>query len=340
MSTVETYQLQNNQLRFLDSPIKADATTDIMPHIKQILTPKRGTVSVDSRTNIVIITDTRETVNKAKHLIYTLDNVTPQIMIRAKIVEANRDFSRSLGLNTNLGFNELNNDDGDLDDTPPRPHGFDDYILNINNPGGSNTLGLTFNNLLGKAFNGPLGTSFLDLQISAAESKGDVEVLSSPKILTLDNVKATIKQGIEYPYNKNDGDGNTTTEYKNIDLLLEVTPHVTPDKRISMEVFVTKNEIAGFRADAPSLSTNEAKTTLLINNNDTIVIGGVLKTKKTYSKSGFPFLMNVPILGRIFRTDLNTEDKQELLIFITPTIIQLKQKRNTLSMDNQNLPLD
>ena len=100
---------------------------------------------------------------------------------------------------------------------------------------------MTFNNLLNGAFGGQLGTSFLNLQISAAESKGDVEVLSSPKILTLDNVKATIKQGLEYPYNKEDGEGNTTTEYKNIDLLLEVTPHVTPDKRISMEVFVTKN---------------------------------------------------------------------------------------------------
>ncbi|MCK5097058.1 MAG: hypothetical protein KAR45_03105 [Desulfobacteraceae bacterium] len=198
---------------------------------------------------------------------------------------------------------------------------------------------MTFNNLLNGAFGGQLGTSFLNLQLNAAETKGNVEVLSSPKILTLDNVKATIKQGIEYPYYKSDGDGNTTIEYKNIDLLLEVTPHVTPDKRISMEVFVTKNEIAGFRADAPSLSTNEAKTTLLINNNDTIVIGGVLKTKTTRSKSGFPVLMNVPFLGRLFRTDLNNDDKQELLIFITPTIIQLKQRKNTLSPD-QDFTLD
>ncbi len=305
----------------------ADASKDIQPHITKILTPQKGTVSVDKRTNMIIITDIKEVVNKAKYLIYTLDNVTPQIMISAKIVEANKDFSRNLGLGMNFGFNE-----------DVATHGNDTHTVSLNAPAvaPSSAMSFTFNNLVGGAF-GDGGTSFLTTTLSAAESKGDVEVISSPKILTLDNIKAKIKQGIEYPYNVNDGDGNTTTEYKNIDLLLEVTPHVTPDKRISMEILVTKNEIAGFRGDVPSLSTNEATTTLLVNNNDTIVIGGVLKTKTTNSKTGFPFLMNIPLLGRLFRTDLDTEDKQELLIFITPTIVQLKQRRNEITTSDQNV---
>ncbi len=305
----------------------ADASKDIQPHLKKILTKKRGTVSVDKRTNMIIITDTKDVINKAKYLIYTLDNVTPQIMISAKIVEANKDFSRNLGLGASFGFNE-----------DVTTHGDDTHTVSLNAPAISptNAMSFTFNNLVGGAF-GDGGTSFLTTTLSAAESKGDVEVISSPKILTLDNVKAKIKQGIEYPYNVSDGDGNTTTAYKNIDLLLEVTPHVTPDKRISMEILVTKNEIAGFRGDVPSLATNEATTTLLVNNNDTIVIGGVLKSKTTNTKTGFPFLMNIPLLGRLFRTDLDTEDKQELLIFITPTIVQLKQKRNEISTSGQNV---
>ncbi len=296
----------------------ADAGKDIQPHLIKILTPKRGSVSVDRRTNTIIITDTRETLIRAKELIYTLDNVTPQIMIRAKIIEANKDFSRSLGIGAKFGFDE-----------DVTKHGNDKHEVSLNSPKGvANAISFTFNNLVPGAF-GDGGTSFLTTTLNAAESKGDIEVLSSPKILTLDNVKATIRQGIEYPYNKLDKSGNTTIEFKNVDLLLEVTPHVTPDKRISMEILVTKNEIAGFTNLVPSLSVNEARTTLLVNNNDTIVIGGVIKTKTTHSKSGFPFLMNIPILGRLMRTDLNKTDKQELLIFITPTIVQLEQRKDT-----------
>ncbi|MCK5542706.1 MAG: type IV pilus secretin PilQ [Desulfobacterales bacterium] len=302
----------------------ANADSDIMPHIKQILTSKRGSVSVDKRTNMIIITDTKEVIIKAKELIYTLDNVTPQIMISAKIVEANKDFSRNLGLGAIFGFDEN-----------VANHGNDWHEVSLNAPASAptNYTAFTFHNLVGGAF-GDGGTSFLQLTLSAAESKGDIEVVSSPKILTLDNVKAKIKQGIEYPYLKSDGDGNTTVSYKQIDLLLEVTPHVTPDKRISMEILVTKNEIAGWTglgaSQIPYLAINDARTTLLVNNNDTIVIGGVLKSKTTNDKQGFPFLMNIPLLGRLFRTDIETEDKQELLIFITPTIVQLEQRRNKI----------
>jgi type IV pilus assembly protein PilQ len=307
----------------------ANASKDILPHIKNILTKDRGTASVDSRTNMLIITDTKTKVEKAKILIYTLDNVTPQIMISAKIVEANKEFSRGLGLGLNIGFNE---------DTAA--HGNDNYNVALNSPATasspSNNASFSFHNFMGghgENIFGP-GTAFLTATINASESKGDVSVLSSPKILTLDNKKATIKQGLEYPYTVVDEDGKVTVEFKEIDLLLEVTPHVTPDKRISMEIFVTKNEIAGdFVAGVPPVSTNEANTTLLVNNNDTIVIGGVLKSYQKEGKSGFPFLMDIPLLGRLFRTDNIENDKQELLIFLTPSIVQLKQKKNELSLE-------
>ncbi len=302
----------------------ADASSDILPHIKPILTSGRGSATVDRRTNMIIINDTQANIDKAKSLIYTLDNVTPQILIKAKIVEANKDFSRSLGLGLKFGFNEKA--------TPAN----NQYSVSMNSPVGkpTNVMSFTFNNAIGNHFGfGDGGATFINTALNAAESKGNVEILSSPKILTLDNVKATIKQGIEFPYNISDGNGNTTTAYKNVDLLLEVTPHVTPDKRISLNILLTKNDIAGIRDGVPTVSTNEAKTTLLVNNNDTIMIGGVIKSKKTMGKTGFPYLQNIPLLGRLFRTDTDAKDKQELLIFITPTIVQLKQKSNILQSD-------
>ena len=178
-----------------------------------------------------------------------------------------------------------------------------------------------------------LGSNFLNLnaQIAASETKGDVKVISSPRILTLDNKKAKIKQGLEYAYLERDDTGGSSVKFKNIDLLLEVTPHVTPDKRIAMNVYLTKNDIDSITNGVPSLSTNEAETELLVNDNDTIVIGGIVKTTDSKSTSGTPILSGIPVLGRLFRTDTDKDKRNELLIFITPSIVQLEQKRNTFT---------
>ena len=169
----------------------------------------------------------------------------------------------------------------------------------------------------------------MSAQIAASEIKGDIKVVSSPRILTLDNKIATIKQGLEYAYLERDDTGGSSVKFKNIDLLLEVTPHVTPDKRIGIIVSLTKNDIDSVTNGIPSLSTNEAKTELLINNNDTIVIGGIVKTTDNRSSSGTPFLSGIPFLGKLFRTDIDKDKRNELLIFITPSIVQLEQKRTT-----------
>ena len=169
-------------------------------------------------------------------------------------------------------------------------------------------------------------------QIAASETKGDVKIISSPRILTLDNKKAKIKQGLEFAYQERDANGGTAVKFKNIDLLLEVTPHVTPDKRISMTVYLTKNDIDSITNGVPSLSTNEAETELLVNDNDTIVIGGIVKTTDNKSNSGTLVLSLIPILGRLFSTDTNIDNRNELLIFLTPSIIQLEQKRNKFTV--------
>nr|WP_320016968.1 type IV pilus secretin PilQ [uncultured Desulfobacter sp.] len=298
----------------------SDAKADIEPHISKILTPDRGKISVDTRTNMLIITDTQAKITQANELIYRLDKVTPQIMIEAKVVEVTKEFSRSFGINWNLS------NDSDL-----TSDFVDDFSVSVN---GSTGISGDF------AFFGLFGSSVtaLNAQLEASEQQGDVRIVSSPRILTLDNKMAMIKQGQEYAYQALSEEGVPTLEFKPIDLLLEVTPHVTPDKRISMSVRLTKNDISGFTEvgvgseayQVPTLATNEAETELLVNNNDTIVIGGVIKTTQSQDNGGVPFLAGIPGLGYLFGSKAKTDDRNELLIFLTPSIVQLEQKRHVV----------
>ncbi len=297
----------------------SDAETDIRPHIEKILTSDRGKISVDKRTNMLIVTDIQAKIDQAHEIIFRLDRVTPQIMIEAKVVEVSKDFSRELGLGLSLTKSQTEYTGQDKD-----------FSVALNNPvaAPSNTGSFNFYRILGSNF------LSLNAQIAASETKGDIKVVSSPRILTLDNKKAKIKQGLEYAYLERDDTGGSSVSFKNIDLLLEVTPHVTPDNRISMTVYLTKNDIDSITNGVPSLSTNEAETELLVNDKDTIIIGGIVKTTDNESSSGTPILSGIPILGRLFRTDINTDKRNELLIFITPSIVQLEQKRNTFTSTN------
>ncbi len=300
----------------------SDAEADVRPHIEQILTEERGRISVDTRTNMIILTDTQAKIDQAREMIYHLDRVTPQIMIEAKVVEVSKDFTRELGLGLTLtqSREETSSVGSDWD-----------FTVALNSPVTApvNSGDLNFWRIL--------GSSYLNLnaQIAASEVKGDVKIVSSPRILTLDNKKATIKQGLEYAYLERDDSGGSAVKFKDIDLLLEVTPHVTPDKRIAMHVYITKNDIAAVTDGVPSLSTNEAETELLVNDSDTIVIGGIVKTSTEDSTTGTPILSDIPYIGKLFRTDRDKHSRNELLIFITPKIVQLDQKKNAFTSKNQ-----
>jgi len=291
----------------------SSAETDVKPHLEKILTPDRGVLSVDGRTNMIIMTDVKDKIYQAKELIYRLDKVTPQIMIAARVVEVNKNFTKALGINWGAASENVYRDD------LGGSYGFN---VAMNYPVANNgNLGFDFSRISGT----PLE---LSATLTASEIKGDVKIISSPKILTLDNKKAKIKQGLEYAYLERDDSGGSSVKFKSIDLLLEVTPHVTPDHRIAMSVLITKNDLASVVDGVPSLSTNEAQTELLVNDGNTIVIGGIVKKTSSESEDGFPGLSKIPVLGLLFRSDLNEENKNELLIFITPTIVQLEQKNN------------
>ncbi|MBS0013268.1 MAG: type IV pilus secretin PilQ, partial [Desulfobacterales bacterium] len=175
----------------------------------------------------------------------------------------------------------------------------------------------------------------LDAQLTALEEENNVKIVSAPKIVTLDNKKATIKQGFEIPYQTVEDD-EVNIEFKEVDLRLDVTPHVTPDKRVSLQIFVTKNEIAELTQEAPALSTNEAVTELLVEDGDTIVIGGIKKDTTTKRNTGFPILKDIPILGWMFKRDVQQSEKSELLIFMTPRIVQLEQRKMTATVSDDN----
>jgi type IV pilus assembly protein PilQ len=294
----------------------SNAQSEVLPHIQTVLTEGRGKASVDTRNNQLILTDTAEKIEQIREIVMRIDQVTPQVVIEARIVEANTNFTRDLGFDwgtVSAGPFEIGDSELTLTGT----------ASNLPSTSPSATLGFDFVKLTGTPF------SIIDAQLLVSETEGKTNIISAPKVVTLDNKKAKIKQGLEVPYLERDSSGNATVRFKNVDLLLEVTPNVTPDDRIVMKIFVTKNDVAEQTEDGPALSTNEAETELLIENGDTIVIGGIVKSTITYGEKGIPGLRQIGVLGWLFKSQSKTDSKNELLIFITPRIVQLKQKSET-----------
>jgi type IV pilus assembly protein PilQ len=316
----------------------SNAKSDILPHLDKIKTKDRGNISVDDRTNLIIITDVAQVIKQAKEIVKRLDRVTPQVIIEARIVEANTNFSREIGTTwgSGVGVQPTSLLPAQIG---PNATTIDDRVgvgpqRNYNNLGGTYGLNMAMNfpttssaASIGFNFVKIAGTPLLlNAKLQAMESQGDGKIISAPKIVTLDNKEATIKQGLRYPYNKLDTSGNTTTVFEDVDLELKVKPHVTPDNRISMVIKIKKRDLGNIIGGQQSFTTKEAETELLINDGETVVIGGIIKTTKSTGGSGVPGLSKLPILGWLFKADTNTDNKEELLIFITPRIVQLEQR--------------
>jgi type IV pilus assembly protein PilQ len=289
----------------------SSADAEVKPHIEQILTAGRGSVTVDSKNNQVIVTDTAAKVRQAESIVRRIDKVTAQVIIEARVVEVSKDFSKELGIDWDFQYGPGIMPGTDWNTTT-------DMAMNFPSAS-SSSIGLSFSRLSGVPF-------VLNARLNALETTGEGRILSAPKILTLDNKKAKIKQGLEFAYLERDSSGGSSVAFKNIDLLLEVTPHVTPDNRISLMIFITKNDVAGITAGVPNVATNEAETELLVNDGDTVVIGGIVKRTENRGTEGFPVLSKIPFIGWAFKNDTRSTQDDELLIFITPRIVQLEQE--------------
>ncbi|MDL2176240.1 type IV pilus secretin PilQ [Stutzerimonas sp. FeSN7] len=285
----------------------------------------RGSIAVDDRTNNIIAYQTQERLDELRRIVAQLDIPVRQVMIEARIVEANVDYDKSLGVRWggNLGAGNKwsawgKNGNLDIEDGED---GGQQITWPMNTPfvdmgavGSTSGIGLGF----------VTDNAILDLQLSAMEKTGNGEVVSQPKVVTADKETAKILKGSEVPYQEASSSGATSTSFKEAALSLEVTPQITPDNRIIMEVKVTKDEPDFSQAattGVPAIRKNEVNAKVLVTDGETIVIGGVFSNTQSKSVDKVPFLGDLPYLGRLFRRDLVQDRKSELLVFITPRIM-------------------
>ena len=296
----------------------------------------KGTLSVDDRTNLIIYSDHPKRIENARILLSRLDRPTPQVMIEARLVEASTNFSRELGIqwggayaNKSFGqwgpgavFGATSTATGTTV-TPPFTSAVTIPSLSapryvVDAPAGNvGQLGLSLSRITGNSM------LVIDMKLSAAERAGDATLVSAPRIFTLDNVEASIQQGEQIPYPQQSQDG-ISTAFVPATLSLTVTPHITPDDRVRLQVKV-KNDFADFGRTVngtPAINTREAKTELLVNSGDTIVIGGIIKQDKSWSEDRVPFLSKIPGLSWLFKSRQVQDNKSELLIFLSPTIMR------------------
>jgi type IV pilus assembly protein PilQ len=286
----------------------------------KILTP-RGSVSVDERTSSLVVKDGASVFPQIESLLATLDKPTPQVMIEGRIVEINTNDERDLGIQWGIKTNARNtlSSVGGLPGLGFGSFTGNNFLVDVPATLSGRGSGISFGML------SPDRTFGLDLQLSAIETVGNGKVISNPKILTIDNGKAKILQGKSIPTRKLTTEGTISTEYKDINIELNVTPHIAPDKSITMEIEIKKEELDPTLPSIegqPSTDKKEAKTSVIIQDGATIVIGGMYKVNTSDTKSGVPFLMNVPVLGSLFRNDHTIVTTTELLIFITPRIVE------------------
>ncbi|MBD8683139.1 type IV pilus secretin PilQ [Pseudomonas sp. CFBP 13719] len=283
---------------------------------------ERGSITVDERTNNIIAYQTQDRLDELRRIVTQLDIPVRQVMIEARIVEANVGYNKALGVrwggSTNLrGKNNWTayglDNNGDEAGNTGADVGSNTPFIDLGAADATSGIGLGFvtNNVL------------LDLELSAMESTGNGEIVSQPKVVTSDKETAKILKGTEVPYQEASSSGATTVSFKEASLSLEVTPQITPDSRIIMEVKVTKDEPDYLNAvlGVPPISKNEVNAKVLVNDGETIVIGGVFSNTQSKTVDKVPFLGDVPYVGRLFRRDVVSEAKSELLVFLTPRIM-------------------
>jgi len=283
------------------------------------LLTERGRVSIDNRTNTLLVQDTADQVRDIVRTIDRLDVAVRQVQIEARIVIARDTASRELGINWGMsstrGFQE--GEDGNFTRRDINPNG-----INRAQGGLAVDLGAATGPGTGFSFGYLSGDILLDLELRALESEGKSQTISQPRIITANQRTARISQGEERAFQSVDGNDNPDTEFKEAELSLEVTPQITPDNRIIMDL-VIKND--SFRESEfggePPIDTNQIETQVLVDNGQTVVLGGILTTEELRQIAKTPLLGDIPLLGRLFRYTEESNEKVELLVFITPRLL-------------------
>ena len=311
--------------------------------ISAVLSP-RGHVSVDDRTNTLLLQDTSDKIAEVRRLVATLDIPVRQVLIEARVVIVTNDFERDLGAILGLSATRHNGSNG-LFETTGTAAGIDTGVSSaitnlgtngtvypVSLPTGSNAANRYNVNLpvaspAGSIALGILGSDFLvDLELDAAQKENRGTVIASPKIITANQREATIKQGVEIPYQQSASSGATTISFKDAVLELKVKPLITPDGRIILDMSVSDDTVgqvvvASGGVNVPSINTRAIETQVVLTDGQTVVLGGILTTNHTDAETKVPWLGDVPVLGNLFKNTTKTDDRDELLVFVTPRII-------------------
>ncbi len=321
-------------------PVNYALAGDLAPQVRDVLSD-RGSVTVDTRTNVLVVKDVVENLVKAETLVRNLDTQTPQVLIESRIVEANSQFQQAFGIQwggnivaspgtgnaTGLSFPNTVGVFGGADD--PRTN---TQLSGTSNPGRFAVnlpvpVGAGSGGALGFTFGSAGNDAVLNLRLSALESTGSIKVVSSPKVTTLDNKTAKINQGVSIPISVVSAAGVQTT-FVNAALELNVTPHVTADGSVLMKLKLTNNQPDFSRTGAagdPTILKQEAETEMLVRDGDTAVIGGIYVRRTTSGQDGVPLLGRIPVIGFLFRRSNERDERAELLIFVTPRIVNRAQ---------------
>ena len=321
-------------------PVNYAKAETLTTQLKDALTD-RGTVTVDARTNTLIVKDVQEALLRAEGIVRNLDTQTPEVLIEARIVEASTSFTREAGIQwggnvamaptfgnpTGLIFPNILSVAGAADD-PTSPltglTGVSTPNFAVNMP---TAIGLNNGGGLGFVFGSAGGAANLNLRLSAAENTGTIKTISSPRVVTVDNIDASISQGVSIPFSQVSAAGVSTT-FIEARLELRVTPHVTQEGSIQMRINASNNQpnpgLTGSNGQ-PSITRREAKTEVLVRDGDTTVIGGIYTRRNAEQWNEVPVLSKIPVLGWLFKKKGVSDDRTELLIFITPRIVNRSQ---------------
>jgi type IV pilus assembly protein PilQ len=316
---------------------KASDVQKLLSDAAQRILSKRGSAVVDARTNTLFVQDTPSRLDDVRRLIAKIDVPVRQVMIEARIVEANDSFSKSLGARIGVhdfsanghpaGGNTRFQVGGSLDDTAGHAAGGVQGGSPSFIPGslGSNLPATGFNSFpagqLSLILFNAAATQFLNLEITALEADGKGKIISSPRVLTADQVEALIEQGTEIPYQQASSSGATAVSFRKASLSLRVKPQITPDSNVIMTLDVNNDAPGTTTPAGVQINTKHVKTEVLVENGGTVVIGGIYTQQDRTDTTKVPFLGDLPILGIMFRNNTTTTSKTELLVFITPRIV-------------------
>ena len=299
---------------------------------KESMLSARGSLAIDERTNTLLVQDTSDKLADIRRLVQTLDVPVKQVLIEARIVIVTDTFERDLG--ARFGISTAQQGAGNLLAVSGNGIGANQIV----NAGKGSLPATTLNNRYqvntpAANTNGSIGISLLngsyiiDLELSAAQNEGKSETISTPRVITANQKQATIMQGVEIPYQESASSGATTTQFKLAVLKLKVTPLITPDNRVILDLDVSDDSVgqqvtSATGGSVPSIDTRQILTQVLVNDGQTVVLGGILDTKKSRNANKVPFLADIPVLGYFFRSTADINNKTELLIFITPKILR------------------